>query len=505
MPTAASLAEEKETEKADTVELNLRRLRRALAESRGKFFLYPVESNLSWEAREAVFTQLEDFLEDTGMHLHRIVLTREQHDLYALVKDRTFSRCDVALILGLEDTPGIAPAGGEEHKRPPALSVLNLQRESIERLLNVPTVLWCPPFAYTALIKHAPDFYDHYSATFRFLGPELLAPKNGAGSIGEIVDNGIETVRRTEKASPTLVDFYEKQILKDKINPVDRARALAGLADELWKQRIGDINAQIERGLKHIDEAISLFSEANKETEIARCQNIKGILLCNLPSGDRSLNLSKAISCYESALRVYTESDFPMQWATIQNNLGTAYCNLPSGDRSLNLSKAISCYDSALRVYTESDFPMDWAMTQNNLGSAYCNLPSGDLSLNLSKAISCYDYALRVCTGSGVPMDWAMTQNNLGVAYCDLPSGDRSLNLSKAISCYESALRVRTESDFPMGWAKTQGNIALIDREQGRIQEGRERLEKAKATFERIGDEFHREEAEEILQSWDVS
>ena len=128
-------------------------LRRALQESRGKFFLYPVESNYSWEARERLFEQLEAFLEDAGMHLHRIVLTREQYDLYAILKDReSFSPCDAVVIVGLEETPGIAPAGGEEDKRPPALAVLNLQRESIERLLNVPTVS-----LVSAVRVHGPD------------------------------------------------------------------------------------------------------------------------------------------------------------------------------------------------------------------------------------------------------------------------------------------------------------------------------------------------------------
>src|SRR5262245_55634790 len=77
--------------------------------------------------------------------------------------------------------------------------------------------------------------------------------------------------------------------------------------------------------------------------------NRLGIILCQLPVGDRVENIRHAIECFQGNLTVFTAQVAPLDYAGVLTNLGHAYSSLPSGDRAENLRMAIASYEEALR------------------------------------------------------------------------------------------------------------------------------------------------------------
>jgi len=534
MPSSTSA--EAELPLAEAPEKTRWRLVRAIKNTRGMFALFPVESNLYHERRTVFFTELEDDLQRDGITLRRVTLQREAWNLLAVLQELPpFQPNEAVLVLGLEDTPEIAFGTRPGAERPPALNALNVLREAIERHLSCPLILWCPPFAYDALLRHAPDFFDHYSALFAVMED---ATEKAASPPVLILD---QSPLRTEELPPTKrlssvesdLAFYQQRLKKLPEPSIERARALIGYSIALGEYSGGDVAEHRRLALEAADEAEQFLRYSNDRIEHARALGNLGIVYADCPSGDRDSNIRRAIECYESALTVYTEDHFPMQWAGMQNNLGNAYANLPTGDRDSNLRRAIECYDATLRVYagdrfliesagtrnnlglaysnlssgdrdgnlrraiecyekalyaySEDRFPMEWAMAQNNLGNAYSNLPTGDLDSNLRRAIECYEATLRVYSASHFPIQWLGVLNNLGSAYSKLSSGDRSANLCRAISYYESALHICSVDHFPIEWAMTQFNIALIWFEQGEISKAFWGVTEAQRVFRECG------------------
>jgi tetratricopeptide (TPR) repeat protein len=426
----------------------------------GMSAFFPVESDFPADLSYALLERLRSDLEAKDETLYIARLTGNDWDLIKhLEKHMPESRPTLIAVIGLEDTPKIMCEAGAEDQRPPALAVLNHERELLHRRFEVPMILWCSPLVHYALQRHAPDLFDHYTALFSFLDATPAPPLERNEEAG--IPTSREPTTQPERApsSPAAVSFYEEQLHKFTEPSEARSRALLGLADSLWALHDIHLDARLDRAEEATRESLAHLTPADFPHDWARGQVILGNILGDRPTGNRQSNLEQAIEAYKSAFSVYTKSEFPSEWATTQNNLGEAYRTLPVGDRESNLRKAIACYEAALEVTTREAFPSDWAMTQNNLGNAYAELPGEDRESNLRKAIACYEAALEVHTREAFPSDWATTQNNLGNAYCDLPGGDRESNLRKAIACYEAALNVRTREAFPSDWAHTQNNL----------------------------------------------
>jgi tetratricopeptide (TPR) repeat protein len=476
--------------------------------AQGMFGLLPVRSNYTVPARDALLQRLEEDL--GGIPLRTVRLTRETWDpgpMLADAVDELAGRGAIAL-LGLEETPGIVPAVGEENRRPPALAILNHAREAIRNRCSYPLVVWCDHLAYRALREHAPDFFDYFTGLFSFEAPEV-AEAEGGRVIHLEVNSGLklssEVPSVLKAGASAALAFDEKQLARFPGRSPERAGALLGLAETLWALPDKDIRARLDRAETAVSDALAILSREDSPADWARGHSILGRIYTDKPRGSRrenlhqaincfekalqvytestsaaqwadvqirlgiayatlgvgrlTENLFRAIACYEAALRVFTEADYPSKWAGAQNNLGAAYALLPTGDRGESLRRAIACYEAALRVFTEADFPSDWAAAQHNLGAAYALLPTGDRGENFRRAIACFEAALRVYTEADFPSDWAWGQNNLGAAYALLPTGDRGENLRRAIACFEAALRVHTEADFPSDWARAQHNL----------------------------------------------
>ncbi len=431
-------------------EKEYRRLLRATRMAHSRFALFPIESDLTPANRTAFIERFRADLAQQGQCLRVIVLSSENWDLLNLPEMAApLEQNDVVLVVGLEDTPDIVQASGSVRKRPPLLALLNHQRESLRRLVPTPFLLWCRPYGYDALMTDAPDFFDHFVGAFHFLceTPQVSDP------IQRTVTPGIgSTQTNSSLPSPTMVEFYRQKLTQHPEPRVERAVTLVDLADALWQLRHGHITSQLEEARTYALEATRILApklSSQQRFFWAKAQNTLGLILTDLPVGDRNECLKKAITYYEAALKIYTLQDFPTQWAATQNNTGNAYQQLTIGQRDQNLHKAMTCYEAALEVYTYEKFPMDWAMTQNNMGVVFSNLTTGDQEKNLQKAILCHASALKVYTHLEFPLDWAGTQHNLGTAYLNLPTINRDQHLPKAIACFEAALQVFTLQEFP--------------------------------------------------------
>lgn len=549
MPASRTTTREKApdltTSLGDSGEKEYRRLVRAVRMGYGSFFLFPIESNYPTVLRDALLARLGTDLAAEGLTLRVAALTRDCWDVFdTSALESAITSSDVVVLVGLEETPGIVPEAGAKPTRPPALALLNSARETLHRHAPAPLLVWCPPFAYTALMEHAPDFFDHYTGLFQF--PDAAPEARPAERVT------VSDTRPPERASApnkggsrAALEFYERLVAENPKPTHERARALIGLAIALSEWQGPGYTARLERACTVVEEALSLLSPERDAYEWARGQNALGIILSTSPKGSRNENLHRAIDCfkaaltvynkvnfpeqwamtqnnlgitysdlpsdstgknlrqairhYKAALEVYTRENFPEGWANTQNNLGTAYGRLPSGERDKNLRNAIHYLEAALQVYTEASYPIDWSMIQTNLGNAYSYLQVDNQSVTLRRAIACYKAALRIRTEADFPVQWAVTQNNMGVAYAGLSTGQSDNNLRLAVICYEAALRIRTEVNFPGDWATTQCNLARVHYEKGNIMEAVEALQKALRGYRTVGLEQKAQEVEIML------
>ena len=451
-------------------EKEYRRLLRVARMAKGRFTLLPIESDLSSSYRTLFLNRLQEDLAEQGQFLRVITLKRDNWQLFALPEMETpINSNEVAMLIGLEETPNF-----ESATRPPVFALLNSLRETLRNHIPASFFIWCSPYAYDALMLHAPDLFDHAAGIFHFLNHREVVVGNhiqesiqsrlglSVGMTDEYTPSKTPELAQSSPPSPTMVAFDWNNLSQTTVGTTEQARAQIDLAGSLLSLNSGKQENHVKEALELLGAAIEFLNFKYGEferVELARGLSLKGSGLYRLSTGDRDSNLRSAIKCYEDALEIYTEKMFPKDWALTQNNLGNAYFVLPSINREENLRSAIGCYESTLRVYSEQSFPQEWATTQNNLGIAYTYLPSGDHHANLLDAIRYFESALRVRTEFRYEQDWARTQINLGNANLFLHAGDRDANLRYAIRCYEAALRVFTKPAFPEDWAITQNNL----------------------------------------------
>ncbi len=215
MPAALTTKPKPDLERAlDAAgEKEYRRLLRVLRMARGSFFLFPIESDFSNVLRDALLERLRADLAAEGVCLRVAELNRRQWNVFDLPElEAPVTEADVIALAGLEETPGIVPEIGAEPVRPPALALLNQQRESLHHHVPAPFLVWCLPYVFTALIKQAPDFFDHYAGLFRFFNaaPEPM-PVERFPAIMER-DSPPQPAILLPAAVRSAATFYEEQV-----------------------------------------------------------------------------------------------------------------------------------------------------------------------------------------------------------------------------------------------------------------------------------------------------
>ena len=251
-----------------------RRLLRAIGLARGRFHLFPVESSLSAPEREKMLSVMHGNLLTSGFCLRTIRLSVDCWDVLALIdQEPPTKENDVLLLIGLEDTPAIVREPGAEAIRPPALAILNQSRETLRALVHVPLIILCPPYAYSALIEHAPDLFDQYTGVFQFSTETPAKPDTvqmqgrGMGAA-----SGLTTMALPYQEAPPLITSYaielRRKSLADHFEPSpQRASALLNLSAVLSEQRGSARTAALVEALKYTEEALSLLTLKHDQEE----------------------------------------------------------------------------------------------------------------------------------------------------------------------------------------------------------------------------------------------
>ena len=242
-----------------------RRLCRVVCSAAGRFSLFPVESDFRPATRTALLERIEEDLRQKGLRLRIIQLGEDEWDIVALLEREPVQSGEVLALLGLENTPGMAPVYGSS-ARPPAIAILNHAREGLRRRLPGPVLVWCDPVVYTSLQEHAPDFFDHYTALFTFL--DAVPPPLPARSSLEL-EQGPETLESLKSPgyfSPAALAFYEEQVARFSDPGADRARALSGLA--LALSSVPGSAGRREEALERAREATDVYEQLAVERPV---------------------------------------------------------------------------------------------------------------------------------------------------------------------------------------------------------------------------------------------
>ena len=413
------------------------------------FALFIVQSDFDTETRDALLEELGEEL--APVPAIEIELTSNNYDLPFLLHqaNQVQQGAKFFSVVGLEETPGLVLADGEQPRRPPALAILNHGREAI-RNVEHPVVLWCDPTAYAALREHAPDFFDHYTALFTFLdaAPGEFAPLNSLFDLTLMPNGGPRMLSAISPPprSPETKHFYEEQVARFTHPTVDRVRALLGLADSLF----GLSDAQSLRYEKRIEtilrEALELSHNLALHFEKARTQAMLSILLkretrkdgLNIPERNQEM-----LRLIEQSLEIYTENEFPVQWAASQWCLGTELAQISGDDESKR--RAVYHLKEAGRVWRQQKQPYYWASVEMNIGYIYLSLPT--TKGNLKRAIFHLEEALKGYTEKAWPREYAVVQVSLGKAHSTMAQQEqKDKNASgrwmrKAIASYQAATR----------------------------------------------------------------
>jgi tetratricopeptide (TPR) repeat protein len=251
---------------APELEEPYRRLLRVLRAGQGMFTLVPVESNLTEDEREEVLRRLREDLAAEGLALREVELTYNDWDPVEVLEKELGTEAPESVVLllsGLERTP-TGRLSEDGIARPPAFLRLNQARELLEQSYPVPMIVWCEPYTYGTLRRHAPDFFDHFTGLVRFLLPHRSSRRDGVGSLGRQVA-APPWASSKDVPSTAAVRFYEERLERPSLGAEERSRALLGLAEALAGLRESEGIQALERAAEAAKRAIRLLAKADLE------------------------------------------------------------------------------------------------------------------------------------------------------------------------------------------------------------------------------------------------
>ncbi|MFN8504579.1 hypothetical protein [Kouleothrix sp.] len=213
-----------------------------------------------------------------------------------------------------------------------------------------------------------------------------------------------------------------------------------------------------------------------------------------------------AVLRLREALDLLAGDAMPDLRAQLALRLGMLYQDLARGQRG-PLLEAAKCYQEALKTYTRDAAPELYALAQNNLALAYLAMPLTESSDQLRMAIGVQGLreALKIFTRETHPDRWASAQLNLANALQYLPSAHPEDHLAEAVELYEELLGARDPARDPLGYARLLANQGNALAHLGIFRHAREKLDAARALFERHGDPASAEAVAEVLATIDAS
>jgi CHAT domain-containing protein len=247
------------------------------------------------------------------------------------------------------------------------------------------------------------------------------------------------------------------------------ARAHNNIGIAYWGRIQGERADSQENAIAHFEQALEVFSRETAEREWAQLQNNLAVVYLQRIRGDRAGNQEKAIAHLEAALTVFTRETEALLWAQAQVNLGVAYSSRVQGERADNREKAIVHLEASLTFLTRESSPYEWGSAQTNLANVYLDRVRGERADNREKAISLLEAALTVFTKEAFPQQWATTERAVGNAYSDRIRGERTVNREKAAAAYEAALSLFTRDAFPFDHMLTARSLGRTFLEAGEL------------------------------------
>jgi CHAT domain-containing protein/tetratricopeptide (TPR) repeat protein len=228
----------------------------------------------------------------------------------------------------------------------------------------------------------------------------------------------------------------------------------------LYRERLrGDLTANQEQAMEILT-ALLAQTDRLQLLDRARALHLLAALYSERARGRRDRNLEQAIEHYRQALAIHTLEDLPQRWAETTQNLATVYVQRPLGEHDRNLEQAATLYRQVLDQLDPQEAPEDWSLTTSNLATVYADRLTGEPKQNLQEAVALYRQVLEVRRRDADPLGWALTQVNLGNAFARLDVLGEPGAFDAALDAYRQALEVHEISSLPGEHRRTQGNLA---------------------------------------------
>ncbi len=426
------------------------------------FSLFIVQSDFDTETRDALLQELADEL--APIPSIEIELTSANYDLPFLLHEanRQNEGAKFFCVNGLEETPGLVLAAGEEPVRPPALAMLNHGREAI-RTIDHPVIVWCDPLAYSALREHAPDFFDHYTALFTFIDAAPSEPSvlnqlfSGDSTLNARLKNLSQVLPLP--ASPETKRFYEEQVARFTHPTIDRVRALLGLASAIFGLPETQASHEETPITALLREALQLSKDLGLRIEVARSQAMLSGALNRERRKDRIDSAERnqeILWLIQQSLAIFEEAQYPVERAASEWALGHFLSEV--GVTEADRRQSIPHLQEAGRLWRQQKATGHWASVEMEIGQLYLNL--SPTKGNLKRAISYLEKALEGYTEKSWPHNYALVQMFLGEAHSKMARQEqkdknaRGKLMRKSIANFQAAAR---------GFArtKTPGNVAF--------------------------------------------
>jgi tetratricopeptide (TPR) repeat protein len=179
-----------------------------------------------------------------------------------------------------------------------------------------------------------------------------------------------------------------------------------------------------DKAIKHIEEALKVFTEKNHAPDFAAAQYDLARLYRQRVAGNCTENLTKALACAKTALRVCKHASCPFpDVARLYELIGVIYADHDfesSNSRAANDDLAIRHYLASLERSSMNDDSGNWAYRHMRVGLIYHKGKNGKRRSNSKVAIKHLVEASKVFTKSKDRNDWATTHQCLALSYWQL-------------------------------------------------------------------------------------
>ncbi len=331
-------------------------------------------------------------------------------------------------------------------------------------------------FEEEILIKVNPENQEHYKAILTTLGN--IEIKRG---------NNHEALKHFEKAYEisVLLNDEDKSVFLhnlgmalESLGKYDKAILCYEKALEIV-QRLGDTIAQAEtlnnignllrkqdkyyESIKKLEEAILLRERLGDDVGV-------GTSLGNIASvyhlkGD----ITAAKSTYEKALAIFQHLGNQPLRASTMLNLGKINQELRE------FTEAKRLYEEAIALSKENGIEKELASGLWNLASLFRDNP-----IHKTEAQSLYDEALNYYKNNGDRSGEADVMNEIGILLW------RNDQLGQAAATFEKVIDIRIQLNQPMNHMVAIGNLALVLKDQGRLEEAFTMMQKELTIAEQL-------------------